>query len=198
MSQAIAGYRAAAASLIEAYETINVEVLFEPVRAHVPQAGETVLDIGAGTGRDAAYWTAKGCEVTAVDPVAELWAHQEISPIRDCLPKLSMLEGHRFDVVTAIGVLHHLDPDDQIAALVRLGECLHPGGRMILSLRHGETAPHRPGYKIDVDVLLSAQSKHGLRLLQRTETGSMTPLNIAAGVRWTWLVLQLVGSRHDE
>ncbi|MEV4560368.1 methyltransferase domain-containing protein [Kitasatospora sp. NPDC049285] len=70
-----AGYAEAADTLAVQYE----EVTFEQVHARVlhllPAAPARILDLGAGTGRDAAALAARGHQVLAVEPTAELRAH---------------------------------------------------------------------------------------------------------------------------
>jgi ubiquinone/menaquinone biosynthesis C-methylase UbiE len=49
------GYEAAADDLIPRFEGISSAELLAPVRVHFPRHPSRVLDIGAGTGRDAAW-----------------------------------------------------------------------------------------------------------------------------------------------
>ena len=186
-----AGYAADAARLKALYEAIDVEALYAPVWRFSPQPGERVLDVGAGTGRDAAYWAARGCSVAAVDPVAALWAQNDLICRIDTLPDLQSLTGRdkQFDVITVVAVLHHLAPPQQIASLTRLAQLMAPGGRLLLSLRHGPAHAARPGFGIDVDSLRRCGRDLGLRAALQLNTPSLQPENLSAGVHWTWLVL---------
>ncbi len=65
----LAGYAEDADYLIPAYEAINSAELLRHVSAHLPKAGSHIIDLGAGTGRDAAWLASLGMHVTAVEPV---------------------------------------------------------------------------------------------------------------------------------
>lgn len=106
--------------------------------------GSRILDVGAGTGRDAAILASLGHDVRAVEPSSELRAlavarHGElrgrISPgfLPDSLPDASTLGG-TFDGILCSAVLQHLPRhalDDAVVALRGLTR-LH--GRVLVSI----------------------------------------------------------------
>ena len=195
----IAGYEARASDLIPAYDQLSPRVVLAPVAAHLPRAGQTVLDVGAGTGCNAAWLAEQGCHVTAVEPTGAFrrhgcmrYADVGIDWIDDTLPTLSRVRS-TFDCILAIGVLHHLQSDDQDAALMALDRVLNPKGLLILSLRHGPSAPGRQGFSIDAKRLSDTAKALGLTLMQSIQTGSIQDGNRRAGVTWTWLVLRAPG-----
>jgi hypothetical protein len=63
------GYAGAAAELLPRYEAVSSSNLYSSVAHLLPEPGSTVINIGAGTGRDAAWLAAKGSRVLAVEPV---------------------------------------------------------------------------------------------------------------------------------
>ena len=84
----------------------------------IPSVPARILDIGAGTGRDAAGFAAMGHSVTAVEPTAELrhaamalHASARIEWLDDSLPDLALLHARSdtFDVVMLTAVWMHLD-----------------------------------------------------------------------------------------
>src|SRR5207247_1303411 len=115
------GYAAEAARLVAQYESIafaDVHVALLPL---LPRPPASVLDVGAGTGRDAAALAALGHHVLAVEPTAALREEgRRLHPsarlewLDDVLPDLSRLvaRGERFDLVMLIAVLMHLDVDE--------------------------------------------------------------------------------------
>ncbi|MEP4196166.1 MAG: class I SAM-dependent methyltransferase [Aliishimia sp.] len=191
MSLSIAGYTADAASLMSEYDRIDPAVLYQHVAEFMPKAGERVLDVGAGTGRDAAFWGAMGCDVTAVEPVAALWTHPELPFIEDKLPHLDKIQALQssFDVIILTGVFHHLPPDARETAIPVLASLLKPAGRLVMSLRHGPSPRGRPAFPFDQKSEEKITANHGLKKNFQKSTPSIGPANIAAGVTWTWLVL---------
>jgi len=65
-------YDRQADALAERYEAVSSEILLAEVLSAMPQAaaGRLALDIGAGTGRDAAWLSGLGYQVVAVEPAA--------------------------------------------------------------------------------------------------------------------------------
>ena len=65
-------YAEEAPELLERYESISFADAHRLVMHLLPTAPSRVLDIGAGTGRDAAGFAALGHSVVAVEPTGEL------------------------------------------------------------------------------------------------------------------------------
>lgn len=202
MQDVLEGYhRAADREFVSRYEALSSEEIYAPVRDFVPDLPSRVVDIGAGTGRDAAWFAAQGHTVTAVEPVAALReagkaCHSgcNIAWIDDSLPRLSMLAGEGpFDVVTLCAVWQHLDEPARGEALPVIARLLASGGRLVVSLRHGPGGEGRRGFPISVQATLIDSSRCGLRLLHRAEAPSVQAGNRALGVSWTWLVLEKGG-----
>ena len=190
------GYASAAATLIPAWETLSSEQIYAPVAKFLPTSPARVLDVGAGIGGDAEWFTQLGYQVCAVEPVAALrtagQSRQGIEWRSDLLPDLAGLgeAGRRFDLIICNGVLHHLPRDQQERALETFSGLLHPGGQMILSLRHGPTPSDRPGYGADTGALLRKAASLGLTTLHAARgIASHQAGNRANGVSWDWLVL---------
>ena len=74
-SRATDGYAENAAALAEQYERLTFEDVHRDMLALFPVEPGRVLDVGAGTGRDAAALSARGHRVTAVEPTRELREH---------------------------------------------------------------------------------------------------------------------------
>jgi protein-L-isoaspartate O-methyltransferase len=64
------GYAEAADELVERYESISFADCHRPVLHLIPRLPGRILDIGAGTGRDAAALAEMGHTVLAVEPTA--------------------------------------------------------------------------------------------------------------------------------
>jgi protein-L-isoaspartate O-methyltransferase len=90
------GYAGEADALAVQYESVTFEDVHGPALHLLPSRPGLALDIGAGTGRDAAALATRGHAVTAVEPTAELRAHGErlhagsgIRWLDDGLPELA-------------------------------------------------------------------------------------------------------------
>jgi SAM-dependent methyltransferase len=198
----LAGYAAAATpELIARYEAFDLAALYAPVLDLLPGQPARAVDIGAGTGRDAAWFARRGHDVLAVEPVRELreagmalHAADGVTWLDDRLPGLSMMPANSsFDLVTLIGVWQHVEEDDRPVAMARLGEIVAPGGLLVMYLRHGPASPARRVIPISDDDTIALAGKTGFSLLRRAEAESLQAGNRAMGVRWTWVVLRRAG-----
>lgn len=90
------GYAEEAENLVERYENIPFADVHRSVLHLIPAAPCRVLDIGSGTGRDAAAFAAMEHRVVAVEPTAEmrlraiaLHRSPQIEWLDDSLPDLA-------------------------------------------------------------------------------------------------------------
>lgn len=195
MNDVLDGYAAAAPLLIERFESFSSAELLEPVLDLIPRHSGRAIDIGAGTGRDAAWLAKQGHDVVAVEPVRELREAGKVIhhalPIRfldDCLPALELALTHgQFDLVLACAVWQHLDDDDRARGMLSLAKLTAPGGTLIMSLRHGPGPAGRRVFPVTGDATVELARQAGLSVIRRAERDSIQPGNRAAGVRWTWL-----------
>jgi SAM-dependent methyltransferase len=191
----LAGYEADGADLAPRFEAIDSAGLYAPVADFMPKTPARIADIGAGTGRDAAWLAGLGHMVVAVEPVAALReAGRALRPhlawVDDRLPELSRLRGERFDRLLLSGVWQHLDDPVRAAAMPVLAGLLADGGVLVMSLRHGPGAPSRPVWPVDAQATTVLAQAAGLRLVHRVEAASVQAGNQAAGVTWTWVCLE--------
>ena len=66
------GYAEQAEQLLIQYEELEFETGHSDVLSLIPKSPCKVLDIGSGTGRDAAYFARTGHRVVSVEPTDEL------------------------------------------------------------------------------------------------------------------------------
>jgi SAM-dependent methyltransferase len=188
------GYSDNADELFAQYESISFESVHERVLDLYPTAPSSVLDIGAGSGRDAAALARRGHSVTAVEPTHEFLtkasaAHRSkaISWVRDSLPELRTLEHHEhsFALIILSAVWMHLDPSEQHLAMRRVAELLAPGGVISISVRHGPPPDGRLMFDVDSESVREQASEVGLSCIRIVNCGD--PLG-RCGVQWTTLV----------
>ncbi|MFD0401478.1 class I SAM-dependent methyltransferase [Kitasatospora sp. NPDC127121] len=189
-----AGYAEAAEELAVQYESVTFAEVHADLLHSYPPPPAAVLDVGAGTGRDAAALAALGHPVVAVEPTAELRSVAErlhagsgVRWVADALPELPHLSAgaERFDLVLLTAVWMHLAPAERALAMAALGRLLAPGGRLALTLRHGPVPPGRRMFDVPPEETVALAAAQGLRLLHRAERGD---LHGRSGVRWTSLV----------
>src|ERR1700731_4832359 len=106
-------YAEEAPELLKRYESISFADTHRSVMHLIPTEACRVLDIGAGTGRDAAGFAAGGNRVVAVEPTGEmrrgamaLHPSPLIEWVDDSLPDLASVRarGEQFDVVMLTAV----------------------------------------------------------------------------------------------
>jgi SAM-dependent methyltransferase len=92
-------------------------------------AGQTVVDVGAGTGKLTRLLPASGARVVAVEPVAEMRAKLDGFEAVDGTAEALPLADASADVITAAQALHWFDLD---RALPEFHRVLRPGGFLAL------------------------------------------------------------------
>jgi len=196
MNDILADYAASATpELIAGWDALPPDRIYAPVRAFLPREPARIADIGAGTGRDAAWLAKQGHDVLAVEPVrafreAGRALHGDrIAWLDDQLPALPHLQARGpFDLVLLCAVWHHLDTPDRARAMPALARATALGGRLILSLRH-DPAPGPGTFPAPPEATIDLGRAAGFELTHGVEAESVHAESRAAGVRWTWLVL---------
>ncbi len=199
-SEILDGYEEAAnGDFIDRLEAISSADLLAPVIKHIPTQPSRILDVGAGTGRDAGWFASHSHSVVAVEPVDALrlagkskHTSPNISWVKDALPELAQTIslGPTFDIILLSAVWQHLDADERRTALSVLRSMTIDGGKVIVSIRHGAGAPTRPVFPANVEDTVKWAEAAGFAIVDKTTTLSAQSGNHQAGVTWTWLVLQ--------
>ena len=197
MRDVIAAYNAAAHHLFDDYERLRFNSVHNDVLDLLPEPSSSVLDIGAGSGRDAAWFAAQGHNVIAVEPSAKLReagkARHRLSRIRwldDRLPALEKVLRSKssFDLVWVSAVWHHVPPSQRERAFRKLVSVLSPGGSIMVSLRHGPPAPGRPMRSATSEDIEKLARRHGLHT---TRIRTNADVSQRKGVSWEIVWLQL-------
>jgi len=195
------GYADAAEALVKQYESIAFADVHRRFLHLIPSVPSRILDIGSGTGRDAAGFAAMGHRVTAVEPTAELRIRAaalhpspQIEWLDDCLPDLVRLHARKesFDVVMLTAVWMHLDAQQRSQAMPRVAGLVRQGGVMMLSLRYGPVPPGRRMFEVTADETIRLAKAEGLSLALKLE--DQDGLLRRPGVSWT----RLAFSRSPE
>jgi SAM-dependent methyltransferase len=151
------GYESNATVLARLYESVSFEDVHGGVLHLLPSHPSHVLDVGAGTGRDAAALAIRGHHVVAVEPTAELrdiglrlHGTLPIDWVDDHLPQLEVIlrRGKRFDLIVLSAVWMHLDEAERRIAMRTVAELLAPSGQILLTLRHGAIPEGRRMFEV--------------------------------------------------
>jgi SAM-dependent methyltransferase len=187
------GYAAEADALFVQYESISFAEVHRAVLHLIPAAPCDALDIGAGTGRDAAALAAMGHRLLAVEPAAEMRTRAVrlhpsplIEWLDDSLPALAQVTARRqhFDLVILSAVWMHLDKRQRRQAMPIVAGLLRIGAVMTMTLRHGPVPPGRRMFAVSGEETIGLAEASGLQLiLNRNGEGALR----RPGVSWTRL-----------
>jgi SAM-dependent methyltransferase len=187
------GYGAQATSLADQYESITFEEVHREILHLVPERACRVLDIGAGSGRDAAALAARGHRVVAVEPTDELRSEGQrrhggnrITWIADGLPTLATVRerGETYDLVLLTAVWMHLDETERRAAMATLADLVACHGVVAMTLRHGPQPAGRRMFDVSTRETIALAASAGLICCHRSERDDMLGRD---GVNWSVL-----------
>jgi len=189
-------YADEAPELLKRYESISFADAHAPVRQLISPTPSHVLDIGAGTGRDAAGLVALGHSVVAVEPTEELrrgamllHPSPRIEWLDDSLPDLAAVRARKeeFDLVMLTAVWMHLDEAQREVAMPNVSALVRNGGIVIMSLRHGPIPPGRRMFEVSAEETIAlAQGSDLFCTLNREAESSLRQ----PGISWTRLAFQ--------
>jgi SAM-dependent methyltransferase len=189
-------YAEEAPELLKRYESISFADTHRSVMHLIPTEACRVLDIGAGTGRDAAGFAARGHRVVAVEPTGEmrrgamaLHPSPLIEWVDDSLPDLANVRarGEQFDIVMLTAVWMHLDERQRRRAIPNVAALVRNGGVMIMTLRHGPVPPGRRMFEVSAEETIALAAPLGLDcVLNRPAESSLRQ----PGVGWTRLAFR--------
>jgi SAM-dependent methyltransferase len=182
---------------VDQYESLPFEEVHAGLLDLLPAPGATVLDVGAGSGRDAAWFAANGYEVVAVEPSAAMLEHarklhrsSHVRWMSDSLPDLAQVRrlGLSFDLILLSAVWMHIPPAARQRALRKLATLLAPKGRIAISLRLGAPDSERAMHEVSLQELTSLAQEFGLRVVRTNDSADRLG---RSDVSWTNVVLGL-------
>jgi 2-polyprenyl-3-methyl-5-hydroxy-6-metoxy-1,4-benzoquinol methylase len=174
--------RRASAMRTQRYEALAAEKVHAWLVPSLPTSPALVLDIGAGSGRDAAWLVSRGLEVVAIEPSAGMLAEaQRLHPspsirwLSDSLPSIDKVLrlGLSFDMILLSAVWMHVQPRDRPRAFRKLIALLKPGGCIAVTLRQ-PIQSDRGMHDVSQSGIeqLAALMVHSLRLRAKARTNS--------------------------
>ncbi len=150
-------YNQNANQLFTQYQALTFEQVHGIWLDDLPEKPGRALDIGAGSGRDAAWLADHGWQVTAVEPsdalrkLAQDSHHlKNIGWVDDSLPGLTNLPNRQaYDLILVSAVWMHLTLDQQQQSLERLKQLQSPNGLIVITWRNVAGETERQFYQVD-------------------------------------------------
>jgi SAM-dependent methyltransferase len=152
LPDAVAWYDAHAAAAAARYEGHDAVSLNSWLADLLPKPPAVVMDVGAGSGRDAAWLASLNYDVLAVEPSPSLRAEairlhpaDSIRWLDERLPDMAgvIRTGLSADAILLSAVWMHVRPADRPRAFRKLVCLLRPGGLLAMRLREGPPEPSR-------------------------------------------------------
>jgi SAM-dependent methyltransferase len=179
------------------YESVPPAIIHAQFADFLPPGPGLALDVGAGSGRDAAWLASLGYEVVAAEPAAAMRRegmsrHREarIRWIDDRLPDLSAVHrlGLSYNVILASAVWMHVAPPARQRAFRKLATLLRPGGILLMTLRQGPTEPDRVAWPTPAGEIEALARSHGVAVVSSVSVPDQLH---RPDVSWTQLCLRL-------
>lgn len=194
------GYAEADAAYLARDAALVFDEVHESILHLLPQAPSDILDIGAGSGRDAAHLARFGHRVVAAEPTAPLRAYgmthhagPNIVWLDDALPDLTATRAlnRTFDFVMLSGVWMHLDAAERVRAMTNVAALMRHGALVAISLRHGPVPPGRRMFQVTASETVALAEANGLTcVLNLGGSPSIQENNRRTGVVWTRLAFR--------
>lgn len=197
MIDAVHWYDAHAIELAKSYESIEAERVHAWMADLLPTGPGIALDVGAGTGRDAAWLSQRGFDVVAAEPsramreqATRLRPDSSVTWVLDGLPDLRevLRMGLSFDLILLSGVWMHVPLAERPRAFRKLVTLLKPGGLMAITLRRGPAEADRGMLPVSEEEIDRLARDHGAfierRRLEADKLGR-------PGVEWVQLAVRM-------
>ncbi|MES0198870.1 class I SAM-dependent methyltransferase [Mesorhizobium sp. M0011] len=156
------------------YDGVTFDSVHPDLAGFLPAAGAAVLDIGAGSGRDARALAARGLEVTAVEPSAAFRQlaqnNGKVEWIDDRLPDLARVraQNKRYAFILCSAVLMLIPAQQLGRSFAAMASLLEPHGTLAIALRN--PVPDEPAGLAHMHpdpIVLSAAKSEGLCLVRQ-------------------------------
>jgi len=141
------------------YNSVAFESVHKDWLEYLPEKKGLVMDVGAGSGRDALWLEKQGYRVVAVEPVKEFAQYfkrsnpySRIHWCQDALPALALLNAYKNQVslVLLSAVWMHLTSQERAQSFQRLSQLNMSEGLLIITLRHGKSPDERIMYPVSL------------------------------------------------
>jgi SAM-dependent methyltransferase len=189
-------YNHNAKQLFDKYQSLDPDKVHASWLRHLPQNPGLALDVGGGSGRDAAWLAKRGWEVIVVEPATVLLElgqkTTEVYPvtwINDCLPILAKLQmyQHSFSLILVSGVLMHQSYQQRVDSMETLGGLMADNSLLVVSLRQGPDSEGRAFYQVPADEIVQFAEKKSLHV---EVTNTLADELKRDGVTWQTIIVE--------
>ena len=188
--------------LADRYNSLTFEELFEEFICYLPSPKCNILDVGAGSGRDSAWFEQKGYSVTAVEPSSNLlqearsnYSSADINWIQDSLPYLKKIKDSNqlFDIIWLSAVWMHVPLLERDETFKNLQCLLKNEGLLFISLRIGSDEDDRNLYPVSSSEILFLSKKYEMDEILVSDS---TDLFERTGVIWKKYLFKKLSSSN--
>lgn len=188
-----------AATVARNYEAVDFRLVVTKILDHA-SAGSRLLELGCGSGRDAAFYLERGFEVTAIDGSNAMLReaatyHPELSDrlVHHVLPEELPFTDASFNIVTSMAVIMHL-PEPVLPRLFKeISRVTRSGGVVAYSVNterfgldgDGNDEKGRHFTCLSSDEWETLHVEAGLSTLESWESDDITG---RSGIRWVTFV----------
>jgi SAM-dependent methyltransferase len=186
-----------ATQLTEQYEALAPEAVHHWLIDLMPVGSELkALDVGAGSGRDAAWLVSLGYDVWAVEPSEgmraqgqQLHATSRITWVEDALPKLASIAAlnQRYDFILLSAVWMHVPPEQRASAFETLAGLLTKNGLLAITLRCGPAPAERAMFEVSEEEIRQLANRFGVTVLRCVNAADQSG---RSEISWIQMALQ--------
>ncbi|MCY4170172.1 MAG: methyltransferase domain-containing protein [Bacteroidetes bacterium] len=177
------------------YESLSPEDLNSWFIPYLPEEIGCILDIGAGSCRDASWLASRGHQVVATEPSSAMrkeakrfHSDSSFTLVDDRLPDLKLSRSSvSFEFILLNAVWMFIPPKDRGRSFRKLMTLLKPRGVMALTLRDPIEA-ERGMYPVSVSEIEDLAKRHGAYIESSTTSDD---LNGRVDVRWHQIIVRL-------
>ena len=205
----ISHYNRNAKDLASRYDRAEMADVHRILLRYLPESGR-VLEIGCGSGRDAAFLVRKEFDVTGVDASIEMLAsavqnHPELDDRLVCqgfpFPQDSPLLSRQFNSIVSIATFMHIPDQDLFECAAQIRDLLPPDGVLVVSVSvrregivDGRDAYGRLNIERPLEQLQLLFERLGFWFVAKCENDD----SFARSVKWYTLIMQRVGRSNTR
>ena len=201
-------YTTNALRLSQQYDSLSPDQVHAGWLSHLPAvqpSSNQALELGAGSGRDAAWLASIGWDVLAVEPSSGLrdigcksTADKHVKWLDDTLPQLASIpESYDFSfrLILASAMWMHLTPDEQVLACERLQQLAADDTLIVITWRNQASERERVFHAVD-----AAQFEKAFNSVSRKSSVTITESSDEGerdGVVWHCAVIKTEAIKMD-